>query len=148
MDFFHKLKSNKIQVSQTDDYGYSLRKKWEETFAAHLSPLEKKQIYLHSDSGASGFLWHVFSYEKRVCEKEEQAELAFDKQYKDMCLIFFQHTDEVWLVEGASDLKAKDLLLADGEYADLYVVDREFKWTFVVTHEQGWIGPFFCRKGE
>lgn len=146
MKFYHKLKSKKIQVSKIDDFGYDLRKQWEAAFASHLSPLEKKQIYLDSDSGVSGFLWHVFSYEKRDCENEEQAERAFNKQYKDTCLIFFQDCDEVWLVDSASDLKARDLLLADGEYADLYVVDREFKWTFVVTHERGLIGPFFCRK--
>jgi hypothetical protein len=146
MDLYHKLKSKKILVNKTDDYGYHLRKKWEESFAQHLSPVEKKQIHLHSYSGASGFLWHVFSYEKRKCDKEEQAELAFEKQYKDTCLIFFQHSDDVLLVEEAYDLKAKDLLLSDGEYADLYVVDQEFSWTYVVTHERGWIGPFFCKK--
>jgi hypothetical protein len=146
MDFYHKLKSKKIVVRKTDDFGYDLRKKWEDVFASHLSPLKKKQIYLHSNSGASGYLWHVFSYEKRMCEKEEQAELAFEKQYKDTCLIFFQHSDDVLLVENAYDLNAADLLLADGEYADLYVVDQEFRWTYVVTHERGWIGPFFCKR--
>jgi hypothetical protein len=145
MDFFHKLKSKKIQVSKTKEYGNDLRKKWEEAFVSHLGPMEKKQIHLHTVSGSSGFLWHVFSYEKRVCEKEEQAVLAFNQQYKNTCLIFFQHADEVFLVEEASDLKAEDLLLADGEHADLYIVDREFKWTFVVTHEHGWFGPFFCK---
>ena len=146
MDFYYKLKSKKILVSKTDDYGYHLRMKWEEVFASHLSPKEKKQIYLHSYSGASGYLWHVFSYEKRKCDKEEQADLAFKKQYKDTCLIFFQHSDDVLQVENAFDLKAADLLLADAEYADLYVVDQEFTWTYVVTHERGWIGPFFCKK--
>ncbi|WLR57370.1 DUF4275 family protein [Mesobacillus subterraneus] len=148
MDFFGKLKSKRIQVSKTEDFGNDLRQKWESAFASQLSPKEKRQIFLHDKGGASGFLWHLFSYEKRKCEKEEQAELAFDNQYKDTCLIFFQHSDEVWKVKDASDLTAKDLLMTDGEYADLYIVDRDFRWTFVVTHEQGWIGPFFCRKGE
>jgi hypothetical protein len=148
MDFFDKLKSKKINVSRTEDFGHDLRQKWEAAFASHLSPKEKRRIFLHDKGGASGYLWHLFSYEKRKCEKEELAELAFDKQYKDTCLIFFQHSDEVWIVEDSSDLKARDLLMADGEYADLYVIDRDFKWTFVVTHEQGWIGPFFGRKGE
>ncbi|MEW8971584.1 MAG: DUF4275 family protein [Mesobacillus sp.] len=148
MDFFDKLKSKKIQVSKTEEFGYDLRQQWEAVFASHLSPKEKRQISFHDKGGASGFLWHLFSYEKRKCEKEEQAERAFDKHFKDTCLIFFQHSDEVWMVEEASDLKAKDLLMTYAEYADLYVVDREYKWTFVVTHEQGWIGPFFCRTEE
>ncbi|MGV2941893.1 DUF4275 family protein [Mesobacillus sp. LC4] len=148
MDFFDKLKSKKIQISKTEDFGYDVRQKWEAEFASHLSPKEKRQIFLHDKGGASGFLWHLFSYEKRKCEKEEEAELAFDKQYKDTCLIFFQHSDEVWKVNDSSDLRATELLMTDGEYADLYIVDLDFNWTFVVTHEQGWIGPFFCRKGE
>ncbi|RSD28606.1 DUF4275 family protein [Mesobacillus subterraneus] len=146
MEFVHKLASKKIKVSSSDASGDQLRKKWEEVFAAHLTALEKRQIHLHNYKGANGYLWHLFSYEKRDCKKEEDADLAFDKQYKNTCLIFFQHSDEVLLVEEASDLKAKDLILAEGEYADLYIVDQEFKWTYIVTHERGWIGPFFCRR--
>lgn len=49
MDFFHKLKSKKLQVSKTDDFGYDLRKKWEENFASHLNPTEKgRSTFIHT----------------------------------------------------------------------------------------------------
>ncbi|WP_246027621.1 DUF4275 family protein [Lysinibacillus antri] len=25
-------------------------------------------------------------------------------------------------------------------------VDKGFNWTYVSTHETGWLGPYFCRK--
>lgn len=28
---------------------------------------------------------------------------------------------------------------------DVYVVGRDFRWTYVHTHEDGWMGPYFCR---
>lgn len=89
MDFFDKLKSKKIQLRKIEHLGCDLRKQWEAAFASHLSPKEKRQIFLYDKGGVSGFLWHLFSYDKRKCEKEEQAELAFDKQYKGNCLISF-----------------------------------------------------------
>ncbi|WP_257391818.1 DUF4275 family protein [Mesobacillus jeotgali] len=158
MDFFHKLRSIKNQVSKTENFGYDMRKQWETVFASHLTSMEKKEIYLHADSGASGYLWHVFSYGKRPCEKGNRAELGFDKQYKDTCLIFFQHSDDVWLVEDASDLKAKHLLLAEGEYTDLYVVarilngllplpmNRDGLVRFFAENESGWGIEMFLRK--
>jgi hypothetical protein len=32
------------------------------------------------------------------------------------------------------------------EEYDIYVVDREFNWTFVKTHETEWCGPYFSRR--
>ncbi|SCM11283.1 Uncharacterized protein BCRIVMBC120_05479 [Bacillus wiedmannii] len=29
---------------------------------------------------------------------------------------------------------------------DIYIVDKEFTWTFVKTHEHRWYGPYFARK--
>jgi hypothetical protein len=52
-----------------------------------LKSFEKREIYLHSHSGASGYLWHVFSYEKRKCEKEEQAEA--ETRGRILCLHLF-----------------------------------------------------------
>ena len=31
---------------------------------------------------------------------------------------------------------------------DVYVVGRDFQWTYVHTHEDGWMGPYFCRLGQ
>ncbi|WP_233434072.1 DUF4275 family protein [Geobacillus stearothermophilus] len=48
-------------------------------------------------------------------------------------------------MEDASGLKAADLA-TENDKIDLYVVDSEFNWTFVMTHESGWLGPYFSRR--
>jgi hypothetical protein len=89
-----------------------------------------------------GYLWHIFSYKKRQCLIGEEAEGAFENEEKKSCYIFYQNSEEALALEDATAFDINDLL---GE-ADIYIVDKEFRWTFIQTHEKGWIGPFFCRK--
>lgn len=136
------LKKKNVTVTELPDEGPMLRKKWEEAFANHLSEREKRAIYLHDRGGACGFLWHVFSYEKRECLTEKEADEAFNKQEKDTCYIYYQDDDDALLIENASAVTANDFF---HEY-DVYVVDKEFTWTYVRTHETGWFGPYFCKR--
>lgn len=41
----------------------------------------------------------------------------------------------------ASDLKSEDP-------TDMYIVDENYNWTFVITHEDGYLGPYFSRKED
>lgn len=133
------LKNKSIKVIEVPKWGTFLRKQWENVFANHLSHNEKKEIFMYDDDGFCGYLWHVFSFEKRVCLKEQEAETAFNNERKNSCYIFYQHTDDVFIVEEAANLNANDLL---NEF-DVYVVDKEFNWTYVKTHETGWCDPYF-----
>lgn len=142
IDLAESLRSKKVKVKEIPKWGAYLRKRWEESFAAHLSDKEKKSIHLYDEDGFCGCLWHVFSYERRNCLKEEQADKAFNKEVKDYCYIFNQYSDNAFILEHASSLTAGDF--ADEE--DIYIVDKEFNWTYVITHETGWCGPYFSRK--
>jgi len=62
MEVIDKLKSKNIKVTEVDKWGPYFRKRWEDSFAGHMSYDEKKAIYLYDDDGACGFLWHIFSY--------------------------------------------------------------------------------------
>jgi Domain of unknown function (DUF4275) len=42
------------------------------------------------------------------------------------------------IIENANKIKAEDFI----DEEDVYVVDREFKWTYVKTHEEEY-GPYF-----
>lgn len=142
MDIVALLQRRGMKVKEIHGWGTYLRKRWEEAFASHLSDDEKTSIYLFDRGGACGFLWHVFSYEKRECLTEIQAEKAFNLEKKDSCYLFYQHSNFALSLEKATALKAEDL----SEEMDVYVVDKEFTWTFVHTHEKGWCGPYFSRK--
>ena len=89
---------------------------------------------------AVAFLWHVFSYEKRKYLKK--SDIAFNKESKQSCYVFYQNSDDAYILENASSLNANDFLNEE----DVYVVDKGFNWTYVRTHETGWCGPYFCRK--
>jgi len=142
IDFLSSLQSKKVKVTEIPKWGTYLRKKWEDNFANHLSDKEKKSIYLHNQGGWSGYLWHLFSYEKKKCLKEEQADIAFNEESKQSCYVFYQHSDDAFILENASPLIANDFVNEE----DIYVVDKGFSWTYVRTHETGWCGPYFSRK--
>lgn len=144
MNLIDLLKKKTIKVVEAPKWGVYLRQQWEDSFINHLSLQEKEAIYLYNDDGACGYLWHVFSFEKRDCLKGEEAIKAFNKVKKSNCYIFFQHSEDVYIVEDAGLLDAYDLL----KEQDVYVVDKEFNWTYVRTHEDGWCGPYFSIRGK
>jgi hypothetical protein len=123
MDLLDKLVTTKrIKTKEIPNWGTYLRKQWENEFANHLSEEEKKSIHLHYDGGAWGYLWHIFSYEKKECLKNKEAEIAFDREPKEFCYIFYQRTNDALIVENASALRAIDLINEE----DIYVTDKTF----------------------
>lgn len=142
MDLIESLKSKKVKIIEIPKWGMYLRKKWEDSFANHLDDKEKKSIYLFDEDGCCGYLWHLFSYERRKCLKKKKADISFNKEMKESCYVFYQHTDDAFILENASSLTAENFVNEE----DVYVVDREFNWTYVRTHETGWCGPYFSRK--
>ena len=120
--------------------------KYINTFFGNLSAREKKEI--HFDQ----YMWHAFSYEKIKCIDGEEAIREFAKMDKNEVYIFLEHDYKVWKEK---DLTLKSLfkLLNDIEKNmayDCYVVDKDFTWTFITTHETEYdegiyhyIGPFF-----
>lgn len=144
MELVDILKNKKVKVTEIPKWGPYLRKQWEYNFSNHISDEEKKSIYLFDNSGFYGYLWHIFSSDKKDCLKDEQAEKAFNNEQKDHCYIFYQHSDYALILNNASMFIANDLINEE----DIYVVDKEFSWTYVKTHETGWCGPYFSRKNR
>ncbi|GGE59435.1 DUF4275 family protein [Priestia taiwanensis] len=144
MDMIAKLRNKNIEVTELPDQGLFLRRKWESTFACHLSEKEKKFLHLLDSDCYNGLLWHLFSYKKKECLEREEAEKAFYHEPKYACYVFFQDSDDALLIEKAMKLHVRDLVhkkMALG----MYIVDKEFTWTFVTTHEKDWCGPYFSR---
>ncbi|MFS0783095.1 DUF4275 family protein [Bacillus sp. 1P06AnD] len=129
-------------MTNIDKWECFLRGKWEEHFASHLSMDERKEIYLYGDRIACGYLWHLFSYGKRNCFTDKEADRMFNEETKQFCYLFYQHCDDAYIIEKTSGLKAIDFAHEE----DMYIVDRDFTWTYVVTHEKGYCGPYFSRR--
>ena len=49
---------------------------------------------------------------------------------------------EVPCLKGEDARKAVDKDRA----SDVYIVAKDFSWTYVRTHEEGWCGPYFCKR--
>lgn len=141
MQIIDALRKKKVKVVEVPKWGGYLRQQWEDSFVGHMSLLEKKEIFMYDEDGACGYLWHVFSYEKRECLKGQQADQAFNAVRKKDCYVFYQHSDDVLILEEAAALEADDLFAE----SDVYVTDRELTWTYVKTHETGWCGPYFSQ---
>ncbi|MBD2867661.1 DUF4275 family protein [Paenibacillus sp. IB182493] len=128
-----RLRAKEIEAAEAPGSAVSLRERWAYCFAKELSEEDKKRIHLDQ------FLWHVFSYGKRTCMKNELAVKAFDCAAKDKCYIFYQNAEFALFVTNAAGLTAADL----EHEQDVYVVDHEWKWTYAKTHESH-CGPYFC----
>ncbi|WP_327833053.1 DUF4275 family protein [Bacillus salipaludis] len=86
---------------------------------------------------------------KLTCLEKEKAIKAFENQLKNKCTIFYQFTDEVYLVENAKTLTVKDLPYQEDHmnYSEIYIMDWYKKWTFMITHEtELGLGPYFIQK--
>lgn len=118
---------------------------WEECFGSSVSEEEKKKKKHYNEQ----FRWHLFSFELLDALKEDHANTAFDATAKDTVYLFFQESEEAYLIKNASLLKAEDFdIYCDMTKADLYVFDPEAKWTYVKTHEAT-CGPYFyCAKDK
>ncbi|MDV6377864.1 DUF4275 family protein [Sporosarcina sp. GW1-11] len=137
------MQNKELNVLDIPKWGRYLRGKWIESFAANLTIEERKEIYMDQ------FLWHLCSYEKVECLEKEEAISAFEKKNKKQCTIFYQFSDDAYLVQHAKNLSVQDLPRDEWnmDYQDLYVMDQDHQWTFIITHENDWLGPYFIEMG-
>ena len=129
-----------LQVIESPESGVALRKSWENAFAGHLTEKEKERIYLDQ------FFWHVCSWGKVACAAGEEAVALFTKQEKDRCIVFYQFVDDAYLVKNAKELTVSDLPYEphNMDRNDMYVMDDDRTWTFIMTHEEQ-CGPYFLQ---
>mgnify|MGYP001040520327 FL=1 len=143
MNILDILKRRNIVTTEIPKWGTYLRKQWEDNFAGHLTQKEKAAIFLHDYDGCCGYLWHIFSYEKRECLKGKEAEQAFNQLKKKECFLFYQQSEYALILEDASRLTSEDLKNERNLFSDIFIADKNFNWTYVNTHET-YCGPYFC----
>ena len=122
-----------------------IRNKWIEIFAGNLTERERKEIIIDNH------LWYAFNSEKKDYLEGEDAVEAFNNLRKKGYYVFFDYDryddedlfgyeNKVFEVFGWNKMKAEDF-----SCGDIYIVDKEFTWTYVYTHEGFWCGPYFCK---
>lgn len=108
-----------------------LKQLWSELFAADISNADRLKIHYHQ------YLWHMFSYRKKVALEGQVARERFNKIEKGDVYIFYNASEETYLVTGSEYLRDIDF----DEEQDVYIMDLDNKWTYIHTHELD-CGPY------
>lgn len=120
-----------------------LKSRWLDAFAAGVSEEELEKRVLSSGN----YLWHVFSWKLVPCLAGDAARKAL-AEVPEESFYFFYHEyppEGVPLVRPISRAEALALPEPEELYgADWYLVDKDFTWTYVHTHEAD-CGPYFCQ---
>ena len=85
-------------------------------------------------------LWHIFTWGEVPCLAGNAARQAFDAL---PCTPVLQYREGAHRVETVGKPLATDLKMETGVSTDVYIVDADFTWTYVHTHEED-CGPYFC----
>lgn len=116
-------------------------KKWLNTFVPDLTDKQYNEWFIDQ------YLWHVFSYE--VISKEnvltgDMARKAYDNIDKENAIMIQIWDDEI--IEETEELidEYKNWEAIE-DIPELFIVDKDWKWTYVSTHENGWCGPYFYK---
>ena len=127
-----EMKSRGILFTNSRYNVSQLKEKWEKAFTQELTEEIKDKIYFDQ------YMWHVFSNNKLESKVEGTARSAFDQKKKNSVFVFYQRKEEAFYIECARNLKASDFDLDE----DVYILDADYKWTYVHTHEST-CGPYF-----
>ena len=131
----------KKSVKYTKLSDEALMEKWLFTFG---KGVDKKKMEEHVTSYGN-HLWHLFTWGEVPCLKGEDAREAFDAlQYEEAIRFYDGYAGHI---EKASVIEKITAKAVDKDKArDVYIVAKDFSWTYVRTHEEGWCGPYFCKR--
>ncbi len=131
------MKKDTGRIEMLDD---ALIKKWLSIFGKDVD----KELMEEHVTSYGNHLWHLFTWGEVPCLQGDDARKAFDDLQYEEAIRFYDgysgHIEEVSEI-GKISAKAVD---KDRE-SDVYIVAKDFSWTYVRTHEIGLCGPYFCR---
>lgn len=113
--------------------------KWLEVFACGIS---KKEIRKYVKP-TGDFIWHIFSWRllnEGQYLKGNEAKETYDKIHKKDAI----YID--WFRSKQTENLTCDLYTAKvlDDFDEIYVVGKDFKWTYIKTHEEH-CGPYFVQ---
>ncbi len=119
-----------------------LIKKWLSVFG---KSVDKKLIEAHVTSYGN-LLWHLFTWGNVPCLKGDEARDAFDNlQYSEAIRFYDGYASHIENVSLVGKISAKKVDKDKG--SDVYIVAKDFSWTYVRTHEIH-LGPYLCIKEQ
>lgn len=119
-----------------------LIEKWLSVFG---KGVDKKLIEDHVTSYGN-LLWHLFTWGNVPCLKGDEARAAFDNlQYTEAIKFYDGYARHIEGVSVVDKISAKRV--DKDKRSDVYIVAKDFAWTYVRTHEID-LGPYLCIKKQ
>ncbi len=89
------------------------------------------------------YIWHIFSFglTKRPYLTGAEARFAYDQADKSSCIFC-----DMFGANGVTDKLLEEYSTAksmDSQPAEIYVVAKDYSWTYIKTHENDLSGPYF-----
>lgn len=133
---------------------------WTEVFPTDIRRVRERWLDVFTEGAAEAdlgkhvlaegnYLWHAFSWKLVPCLEGEAARKALAEVPEERFYLFYneyppQGASRVRPISKAEALEMKAPETFAG--SDWYLVDKDFTWTYVHTHEE-MCGPYFCRIG-
>ena len=132
---------------------------WEEPFPTDIRRVKNRWLDVFADDvseadlgrhvlSEGNYLWHLFSWNLVPCLTGDAARQALAEAPGEKYLFYYEYPPEdMPLVRPVTAEELASLTADAGAVpgGDWYVVDKDFTWTYVQTHEAE-CGPYFCRK--
>ena len=115
-----------------------LIEKWIAVFGKNV---DKNLIKDHVTSYGN-HLWHLFTWGEVSCLEGDEARKAFDElQYTEAIRFYDGYANHIEGVSIVDKITAKSV--DKDKNSDVYIVAKDFAWTYVRTHEC-YLGPYLC----
>ena len=124
---------------------------WEEVFPNNIKKIKERWLDAFAEGAPEAelgkhvlaehnYLWHLFSYKMVPCLKGDAARQA--RPNEDCYLFYCEHPP--FHTPRVRHLTAEEAAaLTEDHHPDWYLVDKDFTWTYVSTHENGaGLGPY------
>lgn len=112
--------------------------KWLEVFGKDVD----EKVIKTRVTAKCNYLWHIFTWGKVSCLEGNDARKAFDDlQYTEAILFCDGYSNRINGVRNVVKLTAQSVDEDSGR--DVYIVAKDFSWTYVRTHEPD-LGPYLC----
>lgn len=113
---------------------------WLRHFAKDVNKKNREKCFVND------FIWHIFSYElleEGTYLVGDAARAAYDDAEKNDCIFCDMYgqngvSDKMLAEYGSS----KEI---DSKIIELYVVSKDYSWTYIKTHENDLCGPYFMK---
>jgi hypothetical protein len=120
-------------------YSQQLIEKWITAFGKDVDIAMIDKYVTSSDN----YLWHLFTWCDVSCTEGDKAREFFDNlKYEEAIKFYGGRSNHIENASLVGKISSKDL--DEDIEADVYVVAKDFSWTYVRTHERDLCGPFFC----